>query len=91
MSYCGDGDGYDIPCSQLHADDEAPFPEPFGPLYVRPEGAPCPHCDCCTARLCATARDSGLTCVAHSDDPKRVRGCPCTATAVPAGGRPLDL
>jgi len=61
--------------------DEAPFPEPFGPIYERPPGAPCPGCECCTRRLCELAAEEGVPCVARSDDRQRVSGCPCSATA----------
>lgn len=63
------------------ADDEAPFPEPFGTLYVRPPGAPCPDCDCCTLRLCQLAASKDGPCSHHSDDPQAVSGCPCTVSA----------
>ena len=61
--------------------DESWFPEPFGPIYVRPEGEPCPGCECCTLRLCQLAAGDGVTCVARADIPLAVRSCPCTATA----------
>jgi hypothetical protein len=61
-------------------DDEVPCPEPFGPIYERPQGAPCPDCDCCTARLCETAESAGLSCVqyAAAGDAEVDAGCPCT-------------
>jgi hypothetical protein len=61
--------------------DEGWFPEPFGPVYERPPGEPCPHCPCCSRRLCLLAAGDGLPCVAKSDDRQAVSGCPCTATA----------
>jgi hypothetical protein len=61
--------------------DEGWFPEPFGPIYERPPGVPCPGCECCTLRLCADAAGRTLPCSAVSDDPQTVSGCPCTATA----------
>jgi hypothetical protein len=61
--------------------DEGWFPEPFGPIYVQPPGEPCPHCPCCTLRLCHLAARDSVTCVAKADVPLAVKGCPCTATA----------
>ena len=61
--------------------DEAPFPEPFGPVYERPPGAPCPGCECCTLRLCQAAPDKAAPCSYLSDDPQGVADCPCSATA----------
>jgi hypothetical protein len=65
--------------------DEAWFPEPFGPIYDRPEGAPCPGCECCTARLCEKAASTGLRCAWHAEAAGKeiVANCPC-----PAPGRP---
>jgi hypothetical protein len=62
-------------------DDEAPFPEPFGPVYELPPGIPCPACECCTLRLCETAASRGTPCSHQSAGPQAVSGCPCTATA----------
>jgi hypothetical protein len=63
--------------------DEAPFPEPWGPEYVRPAGPPCPDCTCCTKLLCETARERGVSCSAVSDSPAAVHGyCSCTAVKV---------
>lgn len=63
--------------------DETPFPEPFGPEYVRPRQIQmaCPDCRCCTAQLCARGRTSVLECVGHAGDTdkEQVRGCPCSA------------
>jgi hypothetical protein len=61
--------------------DEAWFPEPFGPVYERPPGAPCPECGCCTLRLCQTAAGKDTPCAHQSGDPQAVAGCPCAATA----------
>ena len=61
--------------------DEGWFPEPFGPIYERPPGTPCPACECCSQRLCETAAGKDTICQHMSDDPHRVSGCPCTATA----------
>ena len=61
--------------------DEAWFPEPFGPVYERPPGAPCPDCDCCTLRLCQIAASKDILCAHQSDDPQTVAGCPRSATA----------
>lgn len=58
------------------------YVEPFGPEYVRPAGAPCPDCECCTAALCARGRASVLRCVNHVDAEElkeSVRECPCSA------------
>ena len=57
-------------------DDEAPFPEPFGPEYVAPAPAACPHCPCCSARLCETG--DCLT-MAAAADKEIVKDCPCDA------------
>ena len=62
--------------------DEGWFPEPFGPIYERPPGAPCPDCECCTLRLCQIAAGKDILCSHQSDDPQAVSGCPCSATAV---------
>ena len=64
------------------SEDEAWFPEPFGPLYELPPGAPCPECPCCTLRLCQAAAAKDTPCSHQSDDPQAVSGCPCTATVV---------
>ncbi|MFI6689929.1 hypothetical protein [Streptomyces sp. NPDC050485] len=32
--------------------DDYPFPEPFGPDYVRPTSEDCPNCACHTRRVC---------------------------------------
>ena len=61
--------------------DEAWFPEPFGPVYERPPGAPCLGCECCVLRLCQVAASKDTPCMYQSDDPRRVSGCPCTTTA----------
>ncbi len=61
--------------------DEAWFPEPFGPIYEGPPGAPCPDCECCTPRLCQIAASKDTPCAHQSDDPQAVSGCPCSATA----------
>ena len=61
--------------------EEAWFPEPFGPIYERPPGAPCPDCECCTLRLCQVAASKDILCAHQSDDPQTVAGCPCSATA----------
>jgi hypothetical protein len=61
--------------------DETWFPEPFGPIYERPSGAPCPDCECCTLRLCQLAAGNDLPCSRQSDDSQTVAGCPCSATA----------
>jgi hypothetical protein len=61
--------------------DEGWFPEPFGPLYERPPGVPCPDCGCCTLRLCQLAAARDAPCSQQSDDPQAVSGCPCTVTA----------
>jgi hypothetical protein len=60
--------------------DEAPFPEPFGPLYERPPAEPCPNCECCSARLCVRATMDGQTCmqIAAPEDRRIVARCPCT-------------
>ena len=58
--------------------DEVPFPEPFGPLYVRPAGAPCPGCECCTQQLCEVAASKSLPCSSVADDRQAVSGCRCT-------------
>jgi hypothetical protein len=57
---------------------EPPFPEPFGPDYVRPEGPPCPDCACCTARLCEAGREVTGGC-GHVGGTNRdvVLACPC--------------
>jgi hypothetical protein len=61
--------------------DEGWFPEPFGPIYERPPGAPCPDRECCTLRLCQIAASKDTPCSPQSDDPGTVTGCPCSATA----------
>ena len=66
--------------------DESWFPEPFGPIYERPPGVPCPECECCTLRLCHIAASKDIPCSHQSDDPQAVSGCPCSATA-PARAR----
>ena len=65
----------------MSASDEGWFPEPFGPVYERPPGAPCPDCPCCTSRLCEKAAGKDMPCSYESDDPQGVAGCPCTDTA----------
>lgn len=62
-------------------EEEPWFPEPFGPVYERPPGAPCPGCGCCTLRLCQLAAGKDAPCSQLSGDPQAVAGCPCTATA----------
>jgi hypothetical protein len=76
---------------------EAWFPEPFGPVYEMPPGAPCPDCGCCTLRLCQIAAGRDVRCSHLSGDPQTVAGCPCSATAAApglhlhgAGGRPVN-
>jgi hypothetical protein len=61
--------------------DDAPFPEPFGPEYVRPANPDCPKCSCCTAALCERGRMSALGCVAHAagGDLAAIGRCPCSA------------
>jgi len=61
---------------------ESWFPEPFGPIYERPPGEPCPECECCTLRLCLIAASKDTLCSHRSDDPQTVAGCPCSVTAV---------
>lgn len=65
--------------------EEGWFPEPFGPVYEMPPGAPCPECECCTLRLCQSAAGKDTICSHVSSDPQAVRGCPCTATAEARG------
>ena len=62
-------------------DDGGPFPEPFGPVYERPQGAPCPRCRCCTLRLCELATREDIPCSLRSHDPPLTASCPCSATA----------
>jgi hypothetical protein len=59
---------------------EAWFSEPFGPIYERPPGVPCPECECCTLRLCQVAARKDTPCAHQSDDPQAVAGCPCAST-----------
>ncbi len=59
--------------------DEAPFPEPFGPIYERPAPEPCPDCECCSLRLCEKAKAEHTSCAAQSGEPRLVAGCRCTA------------
>ena len=61
------------------------FPEPFGPVYERPAGAPCPDCECCTLPLCATAVRKGHTCwyEAQAGDRDLVSACPCSNALTP--------
>ena len=58
--------------------DEAWFPEPFGPVYERPPGAPCPDCECCTLRLCHIA--------AGKDTPARTSPRPANCRWLPVLG-----
>jgi hypothetical protein len=62
---------------------EDEFPEPFGPVYVRPESKECPDCPCCSAALCERGRQSVMRCSGQHlrDDSLRqiVSGCPCSA------------
>jgi hypothetical protein len=60
--------------------DETWFAEPFGADYESPPAAPCPDCECCTARLCQKAVTAGLSCVwfAGAADKEIVSGCPCS-------------
>ena len=64
--------------------DEAWFPEPFGPIYEPPPAAPCPDCECCTARLCEKAVRFGLHCAwfAGAADKEITARCPCSAGGV---------
>jgi hypothetical protein len=56
--------------------------EPFGPIYEPPSGAPCPTCDCCTARLCqeAAADQLGACHLLTADCGRAVLDCPCSPT-----------
>jgi hypothetical protein len=62
-----------------YGDDDWGMPEPFGPIYERPAGDPCPDCTCCTARLCEAGRKvvGGCKSAAPTADREIVRGCPC--------------
>jgi hypothetical protein len=57
------------------------FPEPFGPLYERPQQAECPNCSCCSAMLCERGRQSTHRCSGSTDatSMQLVSGCPCSA------------
>lgn len=49
-------------------------------MWVSPAaGDPCPHCDCCTKRLCARAIKRGTAChwEAAAGDVLAVSDCPC--------------
>lgn len=66
--------------------DDDPFPEPFGPEYVRPANPDCPNCPCCTAPLCEKGRTNplgGCATYANTDARETVRGCPCSAETTP--------
>ena len=67
--------------------DDAPFPEPFGPIYERPASAPCPDCECCSAALCGKARAELAPCSAFVDGGPdqgvmNVNTCPCAPLGV---------
>lgn len=50
----------------------------------------CPDCDCCTARLCATAAQRGRSCWAvgaRGRGVMDVSGCPCAPLRKPGGSR----
>lgn len=67
--------------------DDAPFPEPFGPIYQRPASPPCPDCECCSAALCGKARDEQSPCSAFGDGGPgvmNVNTCPCAPVGSPA-------
>jgi hypothetical protein len=53
--------------------------------WVRPAPGACPDCECCTARLCATGRESWRGCAAYSTEADRatVADCPCSAATTP--------
>lgn len=61
-------------------------PEPFGPEWVRPAAAPCPNCECCSARLCELAASKRLleqNCAYHGERSlwDQLIGCPCPRAA----------
>lgn len=66
-------------------DNDDAYGETFGPEYVRPRGADCIGCRCCTADLCAKGRASVLRCAGHVGDGHRdlVAACPCSAECSP--------
>lgn len=65
--------------------DEAPFPEPFGPEYLRPAQPECTDCLCCTAALCERGRASVRQCLGHAsaDSAAAVAECPCSSSSTP--------
>ncbi len=49
--------------------------------WVRPTGAPCPHCHCCSAVLCQTAIGKGTACHWEGDGADYdLALCPCWRT-----------
>ena len=65
---------------------DAVYGETWGPEYVAPPEPPCPHCTCCTARLCARGRVCVAGCLGQVTDPRTraiVAECPCSAETTP--------
>lgn len=60
-------------------------------MWVRPASAPCPNCDCCSAALCALAKEKDGAChwygSGHPADVDLSR-CPCWKTAAGRLHRP---
>ncbi|MFE7118544.1 hypothetical protein ACFU99_24320 [Streptomyces sp. NPDC057654] len=66
--------------------DDYPFYEPFGPDYVRPSPANCPHCPCHTLRVCEGFQWHRAERPVYSDGSAYDEPCPCEKAAA----RPED-
>ncbi|MFJ3097955.1 hypothetical protein [Streptomyces hydrogenans] len=81
--------------------EEAELEAPDGHRWMRLAPDDCPDCTCCSARLCAQAKqqrdpmtgEPGVPCtwLAPSQDFDTVYGCPCTTTLPTPPGNPRQL
>lgn len=65
--------------------NDPPPPDDFH-TWARPASPPCPDCECCSARLCTTAKERGMACLQVGDqgpDVMDLRGCPCAPLIPP--------
>ncbi|QHC26404.1 hypothetical protein [Streptomyces sp. GS7] len=61
--------------------DDYPFPEPFGPEYVRPKAADCPNCPCHTRRVCDEFQWHRAERPTYLDGTPYDKPCPCEEAA----------
>jgi hypothetical protein len=69
--------------------NDPPPPDDFH-TWARPAPADCPDCDCCSVRLCETAKERGSSCRQAGDQGPGVMDlsdCPCAPMIPKEAGR----